>query len=177
MDVYIRPAALEDAKAINDLRRMTGVMENILGLPSETVQDSENYLRRLDDMSHQFVAVKREDGSAGMVVGTVGLQVNPIPRKRHCADVGIMVHKEYQGMGIGKRLLETVIDLADNWLMLKRLELEVFLDNEKAIALYKQMGFETEGIRRKAAIRNGIYADEMLMCRIRVEEPGEQNKD
>lgn len=170
MDVFIRPVALEDAKEINDLRRMTGVMENILGLPSETVQDSMNYLQRLDGGSHQFVAVVMENDSVGMVVGTVGLQVDPIPRKSHCASLGIMVHKEYQGMGIGKKLMEAVIDLADNWLMLKRLELEVFVDNEKAIALYKQMGFEKEGIRRKAAIRNGIYADELIMSRIRVEK-------
>lgn len=170
MDLTIRPVAMNDAKEINDMRRMEGIMENILGLPSETVQDSQDYLSRMDAMRHQFVAVVKVDRNTEMVVGTVGLHVNPLPRKRHCGSLGIMVHREYQSMGIGTRLLETVIDLADNWLMLKRLELEVFSDNEKAINLYQKMGFEIEGIRRKAAIRNGRYADEMVMSRIRNEE-------
>ena len=78
-----------------------------------------------------------------------------------------MVHKDYQGMGIGKKLMETIIDLADNWLMLKRIGLGVFVDNDRAIKLYKSFGFEVEGTKRCAAIRNGKYEDEFIMSRIR----------
>lgn len=170
MDFIIRPIAVSDAKEINDLRRMEGIMENIMGLPSETVETSQDYLSRTDSLRHQFVAVVKRDRNTELVVGTIGLHVHPLARKRHSGSIGIMVHTEYQGMGIGTKLLETVIDLADNWLMLKRLELDVFADNEKAINLYQKMGFEIEGIHRKAAIRNGRYADEMVMSRIREDE-------
>ena len=51
--------------------------------------------------------------------------------------------------------------------MLIRLELTVFTDNERAIHLYESMGFQREGIRRKAAVRNGVYMDELAMARIR----------
>lgn len=170
MDFMIRPVNMNDAKEINEMRRMEGIMENIMGLPSETVETSQDYLSRTDALRHQFVAVVKKDRNSELVVGTVGLHVHPLPRKRHSASIGIMVHTEYQGMGIGTKLLQTVIDLADNWLMLHRLELEVFADNEKAINLYQKMGFEIEGVRRKAAIRNGRYADEMVMSRIREEE-------
>jgi len=78
-----------------------------------------------------------------------------------------MVHKAYQGMGIGKKLMETLLDMADNWLMLVRVELTVYTDNEKAIGLYQKMGFVSEGVKRKAAIRSGQYADEYIMARIR----------
>jgi len=57
--------------------------------------------------------------------------VNNSARIRHSGSIGITVSKDYQGKGIGKVLLNKVIDLADNWLMLVRLELGVFTDNER----------------------------------------------
>ena len=78
-----------------------------------------------------------------------------------------MVHRDFQNQGIGRAMLEKVLDLADNWLMLVRLELTVFADNERAVHLYESLGFEREGIRRKAAVRNGVYMDEIAMARIR----------
>ena len=167
MDYYIRPARVEDATGINYIRRMRGVMENILGVPSETIKRSEDYLASIDENKHQFVAVTCLDNGKELVIGTASLHVNTIPRMRHSATLGIMVHKDYQGMGVGERLMEALIDMADNWLMLMRLELNVFVDNEKAIALYKKMGFEYEGTLRKAAARDGEYIDEFIMSRIR----------
>ena len=67
---------------------------------------------------------------------------------RHTADVGIFVHTDWQGKGVGTALMQTVLDLADNWLMLVRVELEVFTDNVKAIHLYEKLGFVNCGIRR-----------------------------
>jgi len=170
MDLYIRPIQLEDAKEINNLRRMEGIMENIMGLPSETVMDSRGYIAKEDSLRHQFVAVLKKDRSNEVIVGTAGLHLNELPRKRHSATIGIMVHTEYQGLGIGTQLMNAVLDVADNWLMLTRIELEVFADNEKAINLYQKLGFNVEGVKKKAAIRNGRYADEMLMSRIREQD-------
>jgi putative acetyltransferase len=59
------------------------------------------------------------------------------------------------------------VDLADNWLNLRRLELEVYTDNEAAIRLYERFGFEREGTLRQYAYRNGRYVDSYLMARLR----------
>ena len=101
------------------------------------------------------------------MIGTAGLNVSPRPRNRHTATIGIMVHKDYQEKQVGTALMQAVLDVADNWLMLVRVELTVFVDNERAIHLYEKLGFEKEGVVRKAAIRNGEYTDEYLMSRIR----------
>ena len=77
----------------------------------------------------------------GTVIGVVGLKVKPQLRMRHTADVGIFVHTDWQGKGVGTALMQAVLDLADNWLMLVRVELEVFTDNVKAIHLYEKLGF------------------------------------
>jgi L-phenylalanine/L-methionine N-acetyltransferase len=167
MDIYVRPICLADAPAVNEIRRMRGVMENMLGMPSERIKKSEDFITNMDANSHEFVAAVRDDDGNEKVIGCAGLQVYASPRLRHSGGIGIMIHKDYQGNGAGQKLMEALIDLADNWLMLVRVELTVYTDNERAINLYKKMGFESEGIKRKAAIREGKYADEYMMARIR----------
>ncbi|WP_444658231.1 GNAT family N-acetyltransferase [Caproiciproducens sp. R2] len=167
MEFAIRPICLKDAPDINEIRRMSGVMENILGIPSETVSNNERFISNMDGNAHEFVAVIADESGKEKVIGCAGLNVYASPRMRHSAGIGIMVHKAYQGMGVGQKLMEGVLDLADNWLMLVRVELTVYTDNEKAIRLYEKMGFVREGVKRKAAIRRGQYADEYIMARIR----------
>jgi putative acetyltransferase len=65
-------------------------------------------------------------------------------------------------------LLSAIIDLADNWLNLKRLELSVYTDNIRAIALYERFGFEREGLCRAYAWRDGAYVDSLAMARLRL---------
>jgi putative acetyltransferase len=77
------------------------------------------------------------------------------------------VHDDWQGKGVGSALLAACIDLADNWLNITRLYLEVYTDNEPAIRLYEKFGFEREGTLRKDAFRNGQYVDSYIMARLK----------
>lgn len=77
------------------------------------------------------------------------------------------VRDDWQGRGVGSALMAAVIDLADNWLNLSRLELEVYTDNEPAIALYKKFGFVTEGTHPNFAYRNGEYIGVYAMARLK----------
>jgi putative acetyltransferase len=77
------------------------------------------------------------------------------------------VHDEWQGKGIGTELMRAGIELADKWLNLTRLELEVYTDNEAAIRLYERFGFEREGRLRQHAFRDGRYVDSYVMGRLR----------
>lgn len=166
MEFSIRPVDLGDGKGINVLRRMPGVFENILGIPSERVKRNEDFIVNMDSSQHQFVAVTKLENGGELIIGTAGLGVNANHRTRHSGGIGIMVHKDYQNMGVGTALMKALLDIADNWLMLVRVELEVFEDNEKAIRLYEKFGFEKEGVKRLGAIRNGKYENEYLMARI-----------
>ncbi|EPY2273668.1 GNAT family N-acetyltransferase [Clostridium sporogenes] len=164
MTVIIRAVSPEDYKDINEIRCMVGVRENILGRISERFEQSKDFLQSLGNNDHLLVAeIKEEDENK--VVGVIGLNINSNPRTKHTASLGMMVHKAYQGTGIGKKLMSEILDLADNWLMLVRIELGVFTDNEKAIKLYEKFGFKIEGTKKYAAIKNGRYADEYIMAR------------
>lgn len=164
LDFTIRPVRIEDAAAVNEIRRMDGVRENILGIISERLTRSEDFIKGLSENDHLLVA-EVEEKDMKKVVGMIGMNVNRNPRLRHSASIGIMVHTDYQGKGIGTALFKKVIDLADNWLMLVRLELTVFVENDRAVKFYKSLGFQIEGTKKYGAVRNGQYADEYLMAR------------
>jgi putative acetyltransferase len=102
----------------------------------------------------------------GHVVGAAGIH-QYAGRRRHAAHLGISVHDDFHGRGIGSALMAALIDVADNWLDLKRIELTVFVDNAPAIGLYRKFGFEVEGTRRADSFRDGKYVDTFEMARLR----------
>jgi putative acetyltransferase len=163
MDLLIRPVRLSDSEDINEMRRQEGVRANTLALATETVAFSEVFLRNMGSDDHVLVAELD-----GKVIGMVGIHLLKSARQRHIACLGMMVRTEYQGRGIGKKLLENILDLADNWLMLVRVELEVTPDNERAICLYNSFGFEVEGRKKYSIIKGGKYADLIIMARYNI---------
>ncbi|QZI73355.1 GNAT family N-acetyltransferase [Pseudomonas protegens] len=103
----------------------------------------------------------------GVVIGNCSLMQVRRVRRAHCAEVGMGVAPSWQRQGVGSRLLAAVLEVADNWMNLRRVELTVYVDNQPAIGLYQKFGFETEGQLRDYAIRGGQYVDVLSMARLR----------
>jgi L-phenylalanine/L-methionine N-acetyltransferase len=160
-DCTIRPVRAEDTEQVNEIRRQPSVMEFTTGLPSERIAHNRGFIESFGADDHVFVAEVD-----GRVVGMAGLHV-ATGRRRHSAVVGIMVHDAYQGRGIGPALMDALLDMADNYLGLTRVELEVDADNARAIRLYERLGFEHEGRKRKDTYRRGEYFDVLVMGRLR----------
>jgi putative acetyltransferase len=64
--------------------------------------------------------------------------------------------------------MAAMIDLADNWLGIHRIELSVYTDNAPAVHLYEKFGFAIEGTARQFALRGGEYVDAYYMARLRL---------
>jgi putative acetyltransferase len=106
------------------------------------------------------------------VVGQLFLGTFPNkPRRRHAGQIGMAVRDDWQGKGVGSALMQAAVDLADRWLNLSRLELEVYTDNEPAVRLYQKFGFSVEGTLRRYAFRAGRFVDAYMMARLRQDEP------
>lgn len=71
----------------------------------------------------------------GHVVGSVALHTELSPRRRHGGTLAIMVREGFQGQGVGTALMVALVDLADNWLGVRRVELQVYADNARAVRL------------------------------------------
>jgi putative acetyltransferase len=89
------------------------------------------------------------------------------PRRSHAMNIGMAVPSKWQGKGVGTALMGAIVDIADNWLNVFRLELTVYVDNERAIALYRKFGFDLEGTHKAYALRNGEYVDAHFMARLK----------
>jgi putative acetyltransferase len=59
-----------------------------------------------------------------------------------------------------------LLDAADNWLGIRRIQLTVYEDNAPAMHLYKRFGFVIEGKHQAYALRDGRYVDAYVMARI-----------
>src|SRR5437762_13707862 len=88
---------------------------------------------------------------AAQVVGVAGLTVGT-GRVRHSGYLFAYVDNQHQGQGIGTRLVQTLLDLADQWLLLRRVELTVLTENDGAKRLYERLGFVVEGCRKMSEI-------------------------
>lgn len=84
----------------------------------------------------------------------------------HRATMGISLVQEYWNMGIGGKMLSILIEKSKEC-GFEILELEVDSRNERAIILYEKLGFTESGrLKRSLKLRDGTYADVVLMQRI-----------
>jgi len=159
--IVIRAREPGDLPAIATLMQMPKVRFGTLRLPWRSEDEITRRLAASDESVTSLVAVL-----SGAVVGSAAL-VRAGGRRSHVASLAIAVHDDFQGRGIGTALLAALIDTADNWLNLKRLELSVYTDNAAAIRLYRKFGFADEGIHRADAFRDGAFVDSLSMGRVR----------
>jgi putative acetyltransferase len=160
--IEIRRTVPDDYPALCAIFSQPKAIRGTLQMPFPSPALWKKRLAEPDDGLYSLVACV-----GGAVVGSLGLSTSQrSPRRRHAADVGMAVHDDWHGRGVGSALLHAAIDLADNWLNLTRLELTVFTDNERAIALYERRGFVVEGRLRDYAFRDGELVDAYAMARL-----------
>jgi L-phenylalanine/L-methionine N-acetyltransferase len=163
----IRSQEPQDAEQLSALIGSVGTFEGTLQLPDMPVAMRLERLRQIDERSCKLVAVAgdRIVGAAGLHVGHGAL------RRLHARELGIGIAREWQGRGLGQRLIARLLDWADNWAGVLRVELTVHADNDRAIALYRSMGFVEEGRHRAYALKNGRYVDAFFMARLHPNQP------
>jgi len=159
--ITVRHAELSDAAAIHAIYAGEQAFGSTLQLPFPALRTWEKRLAEPDESSYNLVA--ELDGD---VVGQLGLQQYVQPRRRHAGTFGMGVRADSLRRGVGRALMKAMLDLADNWLNLTRIEMEVYVDNEPAIALYKAFGFDIEGESKDFAFRNGELVDVYQMARL-----------
>jgi L-phenylalanine/L-methionine N-acetyltransferase len=160
--LVIRAARPADAEGIAALMNLPGYRWGTLRLPHQPPEAVRKRIEGLDAASTTLLAAVR----GGLVVGEAGLDRFQ-GRRSHAGTIGIGVHDGHLRRGVGTALLGELLELADRWLGLKRVELTVYADNEAALAPYARHGFEVEGTHRAFALRDGALVDALAMARLR----------
>lgn len=165
----VRRARPADAADICRVMSQADVYGNLLQLP---LPSEELWRARIEEMAAPGridLMMVAEHG--GHVVGSAGLHPQTQLRRRHAAMLGISVEPAAQGRGVGQALMQALCAYADDWAQILRLELTVFTDNTRALALYRRFDFHLEGTHRGYALRNGVYADVHCMARLHPRPP------
>ncbi len=163
MNIEIRHSEPEDYEALCEIHTQPKVVRGTLQVPFTPKAD---WKKRVESRPEGFSSLVASVD--GRIVGCLAMWIpGKSPRRRHAVELGMSVHDDWQGKGVGTALMEAALELADKWLDVARIELTVFTDNEAAIRLYRNCGFEIEGTHRMYAYRDGGYVDAHFMARIR----------
>jgi len=163
--MIIRRIEAEDTEAfLSMLKQLDSETKNMMYEPRErktSVDEMKSNILNIT-ASNSLLLVAQDDGR---IVGFLSAERGFAKRIKHSAYVVVGVLKDYQGKGVGTKLLQELIDWAKSN-NITRLELTVMVNNESAINLYKKMGFKIEGLKEKSLIVDGKYVDEYYMARI-----------
>ena len=160
-EVRIVPTGEQYAESFNAVvdavareRRYIGFVEG----PS--LESTREFVRSiLRGAGVQLLAVTPND----VVVGWCDIVRNPHAGFRHVGRLGMGLLPDYRGRGLGRQLVAQAVRAARE-AGIERVELEVFASNERAIALYRALGFVTEGIKRRARKLDRRYEDNVFMA-------------
>jgi ribosomal protein S18 acetylase RimI-like enzyme len=132
-------------------------------VPPFTRERIEGWTSNIDyDKVLTIVAVIREKDEH-RIVGSASLSFNTNEIFKHKAELSITVHDDHQNMGIGTAMLEHLLSIA-RMKKLRKVWLLVDTDNDRAVHLYKKVGFEIEGKLSKERCFDGKFGDEYRMA-------------
>lgn len=141
--------------------------EFILRYPEEcgkyTEEGEKKLFARKNESPNEAMLVCLVDG---VVAGNCEVSVYTNMKKKHRANIGIALLKEYWGQGIGTRMFEEMIRIAESFPDVIQMELEFIEGNVRARHLYEKMGFRITGVRPNAIrLKDGTLLNEYLMVR------------
>jgi L-phenylalanine/L-methionine N-acetyltransferase len=169
----LRRARTSDAEAFVQMLSEPEVYGGVLQMPYPDIEVGRKRLESPPSPGAGLHLVAETDGElAPTLIGSAGVHpMGDSPRRRHVLGLGMTVAKAWQGRGVGSALMAALTDYADRWAGVLRVELNVYTDNARAIALYRRFGFVEEGIGRAYALRDGVYVDALMMARLHPRPP------
>ncbi|OCA90376.1 acetyltransferase [Bacillus sp. FJAT-27225] len=163
--VSLRTGNSKDAEALLELERevllesefMISVIEEF----EETTAQMRSWFQKIleNDRETLIVAEMKQK-----VVGFIVFRSKNTKRLSHTGSFSAMVKKEYRNQGIGKLLIKELLNWAEQNPLIEKVSLGVLSTNQRAISLYKSMGFVEEGRKiKEVKFNEEFYADDILM--------------
>lgn len=157
MNYLIREANIEDAKnVIEYIKIVSDETDFLISDSSErkfTVKKEKEFLQNIQSSILEKIFLFEIENK---IVGMCSIEgINKI-RIKHRVDLAITVLKNYWGNKIGEKLIDYAIEYCKSN-CIKKIELTVRIDNERALKLYKKFGFEIEGEIKNFIYLNGNY--------------------
>ncbi|HXJ78857.1 MAG TPA: arsinothricin resistance N-acetyltransferase ArsN1 family A [Candidatus Methylomirabilis sp.] len=157
--IVIRRATEEDAEAVCAIYNQ-GIEERIATLETELrTPDERRQWLAARGPRHPVIVAEQSGG----VIGWASLNpFNPRRAYDHVADLSVYVERDARGTGVGRRLLDRLVELARE-LGYHKMVLAAFPFNTAGMTLYERAGFRTVGIYREQGQLDGKWVDVIIM--------------
>lgn len=145
-EVLLRNGEAADGQAVFEVFNLTHEETDfLLSYSDENSYNAEQEAAFLDEKTKSENEIEIVAIVDGKIVGLAGIEsVGAKYKIRHRAEFGISIAKDYWGLGLGKALTAACIECAKKAGYIQ-LELDVVAENERAIAMYKSLGFMEYG--------------------------------
>jgi len=127
-----------------------------------TVEDQRQRIKTVLSKNNQIIFVAENDND---LIGYLAAIGGDFKRNRHRAYIVIGILQAFIDQKIGTKLF-TELEKWTRHHAVHRLELTVMVHNERAIRLYKKMGFEIEGTKKHSLVISRSYVDEYYMAKL-----------
>ena len=125
----------------------------------DEIEYVKSVIKKIQEKKSILLIVESND----KIIGISNLDSKPRVNN-HVGTFGISIAKNFRGQGIGKKLIESVLEeTKENLKHIKIIHLECFADNETACNLYKSIGFKEYGRLPKGIKYHDKLVDEILM--------------
>lgn len=163
MKYVIRKASPEDAPVLAEAEREIAKFPGRLVSRPEELKD-ESYREKIISLSQNSSAlyvVVEEDGA---VAGHAVVEPHKLKVLSHVVFLTIAIHEGHQGKGLGKMLMQHLIEWTKSHPTIEKFELQVRSSNIRAIKLYESMGFVEEGRKiKRLKFGENNYVDDIYM--------------
>jgi len=130
----------------------------------QTSEQLRNWIEKILENNKEKLIVAE---SRGQIVGMIVFRSKSTKRLSHTRSFTAMVKKEYRNQGIGKLLIKELLNWAEHNTLIEKVSLGVLSTNQRAIELYKSMGFVEEGRKiKKVKFSDDLYVDDILMYKL-----------
>lgn len=159
-----RPEENDAVNIIDYSRLLFASTDQVLTTPDEydiTPENEKVWINNINRGHSSLLLVADLDSK---IVGMLFFIQNGKRKISHTGEFGVSVHPDYQGIGIGKQLIATLLNWAKDNNTIEKVYLSVFATNNKAIDLYRGLGFIEEGRHINAVKQlDGEYVDVLQM--------------
>lgn len=167
-DFNLRPIEPKDIDALYVMKNAPEIASLLGGFSAgysmADIRDwIDNHRKRNDEIIWAISRSTNDD-----CVGHVGLYKID-HRVRSCEYAILIGVQALWGEGLGTKCTRYAINYAFSELNLNRISLSLLKENIRALALYRKLGFNEEGLLRQAQFKNGRYLDVILMSLLKSE--------
>jgi len=158
--VRLRPIREEDLARIVRWRNDPQILSRLLSHRKLTIEKQREWFAKLpgDESKRSFI-IETLDGRA---VGQGGF--GSIDAHSRTAELGVMIgERSEQGRGYGSEAVRLLAEYGFGGLGLHRIQLRVLEGNDRALGIYRKLGFRDEGRLREAIFKDGRFLDVLLL--------------